>query len=326
MADGKGLAPLTWALLQERITTTLYSTEKFTYPLFLNTIQSLFASLLGFLYLKLTTPNVPILPTPKILPPLFLVAVTTSLSSPFGYASLNHVDYITFILAKSCKLLPVLILHTTLYQRRYPWWKYLVVGLVTAGVAVFTLHQNPSKKRKGSQGSSLYGLGLLGINLLLDGLTNTTQDEIYARFRFSAQQMMCALNMISTGITGGVLVVGPWLVETGFGRMLGVRDELGDAVGFVKRHPEVGWDLMGFALCGAVGQVFIFMTLSQFGSLLLVTVTVTRKMLSMLLSVVWFGHGLSGMQWVGVGLVFGGIGVEAELSKREKRKKMKKID
>ena len=63
------------------------------------------------------------------------------------------------------------------------------------------------------------------------------------------------------------------------------------------------------------------MTLSTFGSLLLVTVTVTRKMLTMIISVLWFGHSLSGMQWLGVGLVFGGIGVEAELNKREKQAK-----
>lgn len=43
----------------------------------------------------------------------------------------------------------------------------------------------------------------------------------------------------------------------------------------------------------------------------------------MILSVVWFGHSLTNMQWVGVGLVFGGIGVEAELSKREKAAKEK---
>lgn len=65
------------------------------------------------------------------------------------------------------------------------------------------------------------------------------------------------------------------------------------------------------------------MTLSIFGSLLLVTVTVTRKMLTMIISVLWFGHKLTGMQWLGVGLVFGGIGVEAELSKREKQAKEK---
>ena len=44
-------------------------------------------------------------------------------------------------------------------------------------------------------------------------------------------------------------------------------------------------------------------------------------MLTMMLSVVWFGHRLSGMQWVGVGLVFGGVGAEGWIQRREKRAK-----
>ena len=52
--------------------------------------------------------------------------------------------------------------------------------------------------------------------------------------------------------------------------------------------------------------------------MLLVTVTVTRKMFTMILSVVAFGHRLSHMQVLGVGLVFGGIGVEAAIARREK--------
>jgi solute carrier family 35 (UDP-galactose transporter), member B1 len=41
-------------------------------------------------------------------------------------------------------------------------------------------------------------------------------------------------------------------------------------------------------------------------------------------SVIMFGHSLSGMQWVGVGLVFGGVGGEAVVAKREKDQKKKK--
>jgi UDP-galactose transporter B1 len=41
-------------------------------------------------------------------------------------------------------------------------------------------------------------------------------------------------------------------------------------------------------------------------------------MFTMILSVVAFGHRLSHMQWLGVGLVFGGIGVEAQIARREK--------
>lgn len=46
--------------------------------------------------------------------------------------------------------------------------------------------------------------------------------------------------------------------------------------------------------------------------------TVTRKMFTMILSVVAFGHRLTRMQVLGVGLVFGGIGVEAAIARREK--------
>jgi UDP-galactose transporter B1 len=62
-------------------------------------------------------------------------------------------------------------------------------------------------------------------------------------------------------------------------------------------------------------------TLATFSSVLLVTVTVTRKMFTMILSVVAFGHRLTEMQWLGVGLVFGGIGVEAAIQRREKMAK-----
>lgn len=260
---------LTWGVLQERITTTNYGTstqkEVFKYPVVVNTVQSTFAALLGYVYVLVTRKSAGdmlIFPSKRIFWPLSLVAVVSSLSSPFGYASLAHVDYITFILAKSCKLVPVMLLHVTLYRKRYPFYKYAVVALVTSGVAVFTLHQSTGSKKKGADGSSLYGLMLLGINLLFDGLTNSTQDDIYAKFRpYSGQQMMCALNMMSTALTTGYLLLSPYLVQSGIGEYVGMNaksaGELWDALAFISRHPSVGWDILAFAVCGALGQVFI---------------------------------------------------------------------
>ncbi|KAI7343489.1 UAA transporter [Hortaea werneckii] len=323
------LSFLTWGILQERITTTNHGTpdrpEIFHYPVVMNTIQSLVATLLGYLYvLSIRTPTtpLPIFPTRSILPPLCLVALTSALASPFGYASLAHVDYITFILAKSCKLLPVMFLHVTLYGKRYPFYKYGVVALVTAGVALFTLSSKSSSKKKSSSGgSSVYGLMLLAINLLFDGLTNSTQDDIYARFRpYTGAQMMTALNLLSTGLTALYLLLSPYLLPL-LNLSPGADDELSSALAFLHLHPQVLREVFGFALAGGVGQIFIFATLSHFGSLLLVTVTVTRKMLTMLLSVLWFGHRLTGWQWVGVGLVFGGVGIEGQIGKWEKARK-----
>jgi solute carrier family 35 (UDP-galactose transporter), member B1 len=265
-----------------------------------------------------------------ILLPLLLVSLTNSLASPFGYASLAHIDYVTFILAKSCKLLPVMFLHITLFRRSFPIYKYLVVCAVTVGVAIFTLHATSAKAHKVNEPkverNAWWGLLLLGVNLLFDGLTNTTQDFIFTKFKpYTGPQMMCANNILGTVITVSWLFFSPYLAHTGIGEYLGIDltggssgDEFKAALAFMAKYPAVWWDVLGFAACGAVGQVFIFYTLSHFSSVLLVTVTVTRKMFTMILSVLWFGHRLSGMQWVGVGLVFGGVGAEGVIQRREK--------
>ncbi|KXX76465.1 UDP-galactose transporter 1 [Madurella mycetomatis] len=329
---------LTWAYLQEKLTTTTYgpTNERFKFSVFLLTIQSLFAAAGGKLFSIVSTPRgqpVPaMIPSRQILPPLLLVAFTNALAAPFGYAALAHIDYITYILAKSCKLLPVMFLHITVFRKRYPLYKYLVVAAVTCGVAVFTLHSGSGagKKRHGQQaaasntGQTAWGMLLLAINLLFDGLTNSTQDYIFSTFQpYTGPQMMAANNLLSGTLTGGYLLLSPWLVHTPLGEWFGMDvtgggGELAAALDFLRRYPAVWRDVLGFALCGCVGQVFIFHTLSTFSSVLLVTVTVTRKMFTMILSVVAFGHRLSQMQWLGVGLVFGGIGVEAQIARREK--------
>ncbi|KHJ30076.1 putative udp-galactose transporter like protein 1 [Erysiphe necator] len=335
---------LTWALLQERLTTTPYgsitSPEFFKFPVFLNTIQSLFAAFVGYAYLRQSKgkkdgiSTLPIFPNRRILVPLLLVAATSSLASPFGYASLSHIDYITFILAKSCKLLPVMFLNVTLFQKRYPLYKYLVIFAVTAGVAIFTLYaaspKKTSKQSTSSERNSSWGLFLLGINLLFDGLTNTTQDYIFQTFQpYTGPQMMCANNIISTLLTLSYLSFSPYFTETGIGKSLGLKltsgsgSEFTQALAFMARYPKVWADVLGFSICGAIGQIFIFYTLSTFSSLLLVTITLTRKMLTMILSVIWFGHNLVKAQWIGVGLVFGGIGAETIIARLEKASKAK---
>ena len=152
-------------------------------------------------------------------------------------------------------------LHISIFRKRYPLYKYAVVALVTAGVAVFTLHSPTSKKgKKGPENSSAWGLLLLSINLLFDGLTNSTQDYIFGAFKgFKGPQMMAAMNIMSTALTVSYLFVAPYIAQTPVGAYVGMGsgDELNEALAFVTKYPAVGWDVLGFAACGAIGQVFI---------------------------------------------------------------------
>lgn len=266
---------LTWGILQERLTTTPYGPlrERWTYSIFLNTVQSTFAAISGYAYLtyanwdKASKP--PVFPSRAIFGPLTLVAVTTSLASPFGYASLKHIDYVTFLLAKSCKLLPVMFLHITIFRKKYPLWKYAVVAAVTAGVAVFTLHAPASSKKKALNvgGNRMWGMLLLSVNLLFDGLTNSVQDYIFTNFQpYTAPQMMVAGNTMGTILQGLYLLLAPHVAQTAFGTYVGMGagTELSDALAFIKKYPSVGKDVLGFSACGAIGQVFICTFFPQF--------------------------------------------------------------
>ncbi|KAK9464768.1 UAA transporter [Lipomyces arxii] len=315
---------LTWSFLQERITTTPYGPEQrvFRAPVVINTIQSFCATIMGYFYTLYSTRNSAqsksVFPNTKTIMLYTLVSATSSLASPFGYASLKHIDYLTMLLGKSCKLLPVMALHVFIFRKKYALTKYVVVLIITLGVSFFTLyHPARSMKAKGPSDASLYGLLLLGINLLFDGLTNSVQDYIFqTQPNVSGPKLMCGINMMATILTS-IFLLTP------------LTTQLPSALEFFKLYPQVLYDILLFSLCGAVGQLFIFFTMSKFGSLTLVTITVTRKMISMLLSVIWFNHRLTFGQWIGVFLVFAGVGGEALTkyieTKQKKRKMVEKV-
>jgi len=95
------------------------------------------------------------------------------------------------------------------------------------------------------------------------------------------------------------------------------QSELWGALTFIQNHPSIIVPLAQFALTGALGQLFIFETLQHFGSLTLVTITLTRKLFTMVLSVIVYNHTLTMGQWLGAAVVFAGISVEAFVKRKD---------
>jgi len=248
-------------------------------------------------------------------------AVFITSAAPFGFAALSYITYPAMVLGKSCKLVPVMLMNVLLYRRRFAPHKYLVVAMVTLGITMFMgFGKEKPSKAKGNGGelsayAQLIGIAYLLINLAIDGATNSTQDEIFARYRVTGQQMMFWINLFCTIITSIISVLPlpyiPVLHPSDSGT------ELQGALDFIRTHPSVVTPLAQFALTGALGQLFIFETLQHFGSLTLVTITLTRKMFTMLLSVVVYNHKLTMGQWLGTAVVFAGISVEAWVKRKD---------
>ncbi|WFD35732.1 mitogen-activated protein kinase [Malassezia cuniculi] len=263
--------------------------------------------------------------------PLFtrylLISALQSTASFLSIVAMRHLSYPAITLTKSSKLVPVLIMNILLYRRKFARYKYGVVFLVTLGVWMFMALGKKAAKQD-AVGNSTLGLSLLIIHLILDGATNSTQDEVFATYGpqyVTGTQMMLVMNALSaTYMLGALLVpdnlgefvishsrrwlaelVHPhWIANVLIGGVAHVHlntvPQLVTGLEFLARHPDAARDVLCYGLVGAAGQVAIFETLERFGSLTLVSIT----------------HELRAIQWIGVVLVFAGLFIEM----REKQK------
>lgn len=199
------------------------------------------------------------------------------------------------VLGKSCKLVPVMLMNVILYRRAFAPHKYLVVALVTLGITCFMGLGNASASSSKQSGhsksddakSEIWGIFLLLINLIIDGATNSTQDEIFAQYKhINGQQMMFWMNLFASILTSSLVAL-PLppisIIRPSPSRVVGagsdVETELTSVLRWIRDHPDVVKPLGEFALTGAMGQLFIFETLQHFGSLTLTSVH-TRLVLS----------------------------------------------
>ncbi|KAJ2684574.1 UDP-galactose transporter [Coemansia sp. RSA 1285] len=303
---------LSWSTLQERVTSAEYGEDRqrFRFTIVLNTMQAIVASVVGYLYVRVVQRKPMVHMTSHRWKRFFQVAFLSSTGSPFGYMALRYINYPTMTLAKTCKMVPVMAMNKLLYNRHYPTYKYAVVAMVTAGVSAFMLFKSNTKggtSKLEAVENSFHGLFLVLINLAIDGAVNSTQDQVFAEDpEISGQHMMCMMNACST------ILMCVWLLNP-------FNPELSSALAFLNTHPRAMVDIGMFAFCGAMGQCFVFYTLAKFGSLTLTTVTVTRKFLTILISVFYNGHKLNGHQWSSTGLVFAGITLDVYKKQASKK-------
>jgi len=218
--------------------------------------------------------------------------------------ALRYVSYPTQVLGKSCKMVPVMLGGIVLGGKRYGFFEYLQVIIITGGVVAFNLGKG---KGGGGKSDSFYGMGLIGFSLVMDAVTGGLQDKVKKRTSELNPDATCKPvptmheSMLWTNASG-FLVAGVLCVVTG---------QMTAGIAFCTRNPEVLSAIMVYSLASAVGQNFIYYTITQFNPLVLTTVTTTRKVFTTLYSI--FRNPamhLKPMQWAGVIAVFVGLGCE----------------
>jgi len=205
----------------------------------------------------------------------------------------NGLSFPVATLAKSGKMAPVMAGSLLLGGATYSMREYLQVAAIIGGTAIVSMGK---KKGGGSTNSALGVIYIVG-SLALDGVTAGFQKRLKEDtkrvgvkpkpydFMFWTNLFMC--------LTAVVIALG-----------LG---EFTSGLAFTAANPEILSKIIKFAICSAVGQSFIFYTIANFDPLILSTVTTTRKIFSVLLSIFLKGHSLSLTGWSGIALACGGI-------------------
>ena len=83
-------------------------------------------------------------------------------------------------------------------------------------------------------------------------------------------------------------------------------------------NPKGPTSIAKFVLCSAIGQSFIFYKIANFDSLVCTTVTTTRKIFSVLLSIFLNGHAMSTQGWAGISIA--SMGILAEIQNKSGKK------
>lgn len=83
-------------------------------------------------------------------------------------------------------------------------------------------------------------------------------------------------------------------------------------------------DVLLIAFCGAVGQIFIFLTISLHDCYKLSIMTTSRKCLTVVISAFAFNHDFSQMQWFGATVVLLSTCAEVYLGNKRKRESQMK--
>jgi len=277
--------------------------SKFSYVWFLQVLEASFNVIIGGIGWFVTSKNFD-LPQKQ-----FMITGVTQVSSK-AFTSLSLANGLSFpvaTLAKSAKMAPVMAGSILLGGAVYSLRDYIQIGMIISGTAILSM----GKSKGGKSQSTSMGLLFILLSLTMDGITGGIQKRLLKDINVSGSKPKPYDFMLFTNFYMMVVAI---IISV-------LTHDFISGMAYCTSNPEIVPMIMKFSLCSAIGQSFIFYTVAHFDPLVCSTVTTTRKIFSVLLSIFLKGHHLTGMSWMGVAMAISGIVSEVESKIRKSRKK-----
>ena len=331
---------LTWGYLQERIMTGEYDGDRFSTTEWLvctNRVSAVFLAAVAMWWQQRQTrkpkqdkdtgsdSEEQLLPVddsaPSSSPPssLFqlhcppykymLCSLTNILSSWLQYESLHFVSFPLQVLSKSSKILFTMLMGRLVSKTHYSLSSYSQAFMIAVGLLLYKRSESEwDAGRQLPQWAAELGLALLLGYMCADSFTSTWQSKIFKEYRECSElEMMLGMNLCSSLFTLSSLVV---------------YNQLVPSLLFTSLHPTFMLHCVLMSLSSAVGQLFIFHTIATHGAVAFASIMTARQLLSLVLSVLLFGHAIGWDGICGLALVFVSLAlkIREDLYKKERGK------
>uniref|UniRef100_U5ETI1 Adenosine 3'-phospho 5'-phosphosulfate transporter 1 n=1 Tax=Corethrella appendiculata TaxID=1370023 RepID=U5ETI1_9DIPT len=279
---------LTWGVLQEKIMTQTYINSANQKTKFKDSQFLVFTNrILGFLItaIYLSAKNQLFHKTP--LYKYSFASFSNIMSAWFQYEALKFVNFPTQVLAKSCKIIPVMIMGKIISRTKYEFYEYVTAVLISIGMVFFLT--GSMDESKSTAITTLTGVLLLVLYMVFDSFTSNWQSELFKKYSMSSIQMMCGVNLFSSLFTATSLTI-----QGGFYA----------SIQFALDHPKFIIDCVILSISSAVGQLFIFYTIAKFGAVVFTIIMTVRQAIAILISCLIYHHSISSLGIIGVIIVF----------------------
>jgi len=295
---------ITYGIAQEKIMTQQYGPDKkfFRHSGFIVFANRTLCTLFAASVLLITQKDIKLVAP---LPSYAAVAISNIISTFCAYEALKHVSFPTQTLAKSAKMIAVMLVGQTLFfGKRYSTKDYLIAFGIGLGLTAFLLSGNTTSKvvlsthkendeyetdeSKPVGTTVLIGLALLALYLIFDGVTSSLQERLFSGYSMSLFNQLFYVNLISAVLSGIFLIV---------------TNTMEDAIQFTLAYPHFAMYVILLSVAVLFGQVAIYATIQRFGALAFSTIMTTRQMISIVLSSFIFWNPLTLLQWFSAGSV-----------------------
>lgn len=233
----------------------------------------------------------------------FLVFLSTAISNE----AVKYVSYTVKVVFKSSKLVPTMIVSTMMgNSKKFSAFDYFAALLICGGTAVFAYAgQGDSSNSKAEHAAMLMGMGLLLVSIFADALVpNAQQWFMTGQDAISETQLMQRTNA-----AGALLLLS----------LMAVTARLGPCIVLSIQHPYVNLNLSGIGIALFFGVFCMTRLIKKAGSVFAVGVSTCRKVVTVVLSYVFFPKPLETNHFVGGLLVLAGLILSEIVSKFKQR-------